>query len=102
MKKSKFLLLCVLTSLFNLSAHAHEGHEMPEFMKNMTQEERQEYRKGMRAAMEKMTPEERKAFREQMQKQMHGEGGHNHGDGEEHHCQHKHNHDDENKPNSKK
>ncbi|MBQ9601802.1 MAG: hypothetical protein IJR46_07320 [Neisseriaceae bacterium] len=71
--------------------HSHENHQMPEFMKNMTEKERQDYMQGMHNAMQQMTPEERKKFQQDMQKQMHPNGGHDHGDGE-HHCQH--NHDD--------
>ncbi|MBQ9182170.1 MAG: DUF3106 domain-containing protein [Neisseriaceae bacterium] len=76
------------------AGHNHEqGHQMPEFMKDMTPEQRQQYRQNMHKAMEQMTPEQRKEFRESMHKNMHGNSGnHAHGDEKgEHNCQHDHN-----------
>ena len=76
--------------------HSHEAghnHQMPEFMRDMTPEQRQQYRQNMHKAMEQMTPEQRKEFRESMHKNMHGNSGnHAHGDEKgEHNCQHDHN-----------
>ena len=75
------------------AGHNHEqGHQMPEFMKDMTPEQRQQYCENMHNAMKDMTPEQRKEFREAMHKNMHGNSGnqaHNHGDGKSgHQCPH--------------